>query len=140
MGRETSDPTRPTWTNVPSTSLLNPNPDQPLSGVETITSVVHTTAIANAAYLLDTMHLANIGICPEASAWIALTPIIRKPLRQPRHLIESTKCPVGAPPQFISPSPSAAFISRRAHLSILRPSTVAQRQHRESAAGKKQDL
>ena len=31
-GRETSDPTRPTWTNVPTTSLLNPDPDQALSG------------------------------------------------------------------------------------------------------------
>ena len=31
-GRETSDPTRPTWTNVPTTSLLNPNPDQALGG------------------------------------------------------------------------------------------------------------
>src|SRR5579862_6631227 len=28
VGRETSDPTRPTWTNVPTTPLLNPNPDQ----------------------------------------------------------------------------------------------------------------
>ena len=26
-GKETSDPTRPTWTNVPTTSLLNPDPD-----------------------------------------------------------------------------------------------------------------
>ena len=32
-GKETSDPTRPTWTNVPTTSLLNPNPTQALSGI-----------------------------------------------------------------------------------------------------------
>ncbi len=53
--RETSDPTRPTWTNVPTTSLLNPNPYQALTGTETITSSVHTTAISAAAYVLDTM-------------------------------------------------------------------------------------
>jgi catecholate siderophore receptor len=53
-GRETSDPTRPTWTNVPTTSLLNPNPYQALTGQVAITSVVHTTAYSAAAYLLDT--------------------------------------------------------------------------------------
>jgi catecholate siderophore receptor len=58
-GRETSDPTRPTWTNVPSTSLLNPNPDQPFTGTETITSRVSTTSLTAAAYILDTMHLGS---------------------------------------------------------------------------------
>ena len=44
-GRETSDPTRPTWTNVPTTSLLDPNPDQTrFPARETITSIVHTTS------------------------------------------------------------------------------------------------
>jgi catecholate siderophore receptor len=59
LGRETSDPTRPTWTNVPSTSLLDPNPSQPFSGTSTITSIVHTTAISSAAYALDTIALGN---------------------------------------------------------------------------------
>ena len=54
-GRETSDPTRPTWTNVPTTSLLDPESDQTLSGTETITSMVHTTSLTAAAYVLDTM-------------------------------------------------------------------------------------
>jgi len=54
-GRETSDPVRPTWTNVPSTSLLNPDPNQALTGTATITSNVHTTALTAAAYVLDTM-------------------------------------------------------------------------------------
>ena len=45
-GRETSDPTRPTWTNVPTTSLLNPDPDQALRRErDAITSIVHTTAV-----------------------------------------------------------------------------------------------
>ncbi len=58
-GRETSDPTRPTWTNVPTTSLLNPNPDQTLAGTETITSRVSTTSLTAAAYVLDTMQLGS---------------------------------------------------------------------------------
>ncbi len=58
-GRETSDPTRPTWTNVPTTSLLNPDPEQALSGTETITSRVTTTSLTAAAYALDTMQLGS---------------------------------------------------------------------------------
>jgi catecholate siderophore receptor len=57
--KETSDPTRPTWSNVPSTSLLNPDPYQPFSGTEAITSIVHTTALTAAGYLLDTMQLSK---------------------------------------------------------------------------------
>ena len=59
VGRETSAPTRPTWTNVPSTSLLDPNPDQPFSGTETITSKVNTASITSAAYVLDTMQFGS---------------------------------------------------------------------------------
>jgi len=58
-GRETSDPKRPTWTNVPSTSLLNPNPSDAFGGTSTITSNVQTTAISVAAYVLDTMKLGK---------------------------------------------------------------------------------
>ena len=58
-GRETSDPTRPTWTNVPATGLLNPDPNQAFSGTETITTIVHTTSISAAAYALDTMKLGK---------------------------------------------------------------------------------
>jgi catecholate siderophore receptor len=58
-GRETSDPTRPTWTNVPTTSLLEPDPQQGLSGNLSTTSVVHTTSLTAAAYVLDTVKLAS---------------------------------------------------------------------------------
>jgi catecholate siderophore receptor len=58
-GRETSDPTRPTWTNVPTTSLLDPDPDQALASTQTITSRVTTNSITAAAYVLDTMHLGS---------------------------------------------------------------------------------
>lgn len=57
--RETSDPTRPTWKNVPTTSLLDPDPDQLFTGTETITSAVHTTAYSQAAYLIDTLRFGS---------------------------------------------------------------------------------
>ena len=55
--KETSDPVRPAWTNVPTTSLLDPDPTQVLTGSETIASNVHTTSISAAAYALDTVKL-----------------------------------------------------------------------------------
>jgi catecholate siderophore receptor len=58
-GRETSDPTRPKFTNVPTTSLLEPDPDQTFSGTETISSVVHTTSNTAGAYALDTIQLSS---------------------------------------------------------------------------------
>ena len=57
--RETSDPTRPTYTNVPTTSLLDPDPNQAFAGTATITSIVHTTAVSEAAYALDTIGLGR---------------------------------------------------------------------------------
>jgi catecholate siderophore receptor len=58
-GRETSDPVRPKFTNVPRTRLLDPDPDQPFSGTETISSIVHTTADTLAVYALDTIRLSS---------------------------------------------------------------------------------
>jgi catecholate siderophore receptor len=58
-GRETSDPTRPTWSQVAGTSLLNPDPSDSLGGAETITTRVQTTALSQAAYALDTMSLGR---------------------------------------------------------------------------------
>ena len=58
-GRETSDPARPTWTNVPGTSLLQPDPDQPFAGNATITSRVNTTSLTAAAYALDTVKFGS---------------------------------------------------------------------------------
>jgi catecholate siderophore receptor len=57
--KETSDPVRPKWTNVPTTSLFDPNPYQAFSGTEAISSIVHTTALSAAAYLLDTIQLSK---------------------------------------------------------------------------------
>jgi catecholate siderophore receptor len=68
-GRETSDPARPTWTNVPATSLLDPNPDQEFSGNAAITSRVHTAAITTAAYVLDTMKLGRYWALTGGIRW-----------------------------------------------------------------------
>lgn len=58
-GRETSDPIRTTFTGVPTTSLLNPNPDQPFAGVGAISSNVDTTALSVGAYVIDTVKLGE---------------------------------------------------------------------------------
>jgi catecholate siderophore receptor len=58
-GKETSAPVRPTWTSVPATSLFNPDPYQVFSGSGPITSIVHTTALTAAAYMLDTIQLGK---------------------------------------------------------------------------------
>src|SRR5581483_1639726 len=50
-GRETSDPTRPNYT-APSTSLLDPNPNQSLNPNVTIASSVHDTALSAGAYAI----------------------------------------------------------------------------------------
>ncbi len=58
--RERSTPRRLAYSNVPTTSLLNPNPDQPFSGYTVATSsIVNTTANTIAAYLLDRMSFGN---------------------------------------------------------------------------------
>jgi catecholate siderophore receptor len=57
-GRETSDPTRPNYT-APSTSLLNPNPNQQLNPNPTISSQVNDAAITIGAYAIDTISLGQ---------------------------------------------------------------------------------
>jgi catecholate siderophore receptor len=59
LSRETSDPTRPKYTNVPTTSLLDPDPDQTFAGTATISTQVTTTSLSAAAYVLDTVNLGN---------------------------------------------------------------------------------
>lgn len=57
VGRETSDPTRPGYANVPTTSLLDPDPYQVLSGSVSIRSRVQTTAFSQSVYALDSVKL-----------------------------------------------------------------------------------
>ncbi|MGC2659755.1 MAG: TonB-dependent siderophore receptor [Bryobacteraceae bacterium] len=57
-GRETSDPSRPAFT-APTTSLLNPNPDQQLNPNPTITTRVNDSAVSLGAYAIDTISLGQ---------------------------------------------------------------------------------
>jgi catecholate siderophore receptor len=59
MDREDSDPIRPKYTNVPTTSLLNPDPTQAFSGTAAPSSNVRTRANTVAGYLMDTMKLGR---------------------------------------------------------------------------------
>jgi catecholate siderophore receptor len=57
--RETSSPTRLAWANVPGTSLLNPDENQPFSGTSTVSSDVHAIAISFGAYAVDTVRIGR---------------------------------------------------------------------------------
>lgn len=58
-GRETSDPTRYSWTGVPATGLLTPNEGQEFAGVGAVSSKVRTTADSVAIYAIDTVKLSE---------------------------------------------------------------------------------
>ncbi len=58
-GRETASPVRATWSNVPGTSLLNPDPATPFSGTSVTSSRVNTVAVSGGAYALDTVKLGR---------------------------------------------------------------------------------
>lgn len=57
--RETSSPVRATWSNVPGTSLLNPDPSQPFTGTAVVSSRVKTSAVSGGVYALDTVKLGR---------------------------------------------------------------------------------
>jgi catecholate siderophore receptor len=64
-GQEISNPIRYSYTinginTVPSSSLLNPNTQQPFSGTQYITSIVHTKAESVGVYFVDTVKLGNL--------------------------------------------------------------------------------
>jgi len=57
VGRETSSPIRTTYTGVPTTPLLAPNPDDQFAGVGTTSTNTDASADSVAFYLLDTVKL-----------------------------------------------------------------------------------
>lgn len=64
-GQEISNPIRYSYTinkinTVPSTSLLNPDAQQPFSGTQYITSVVHTKAESVGVYFVDTVKVGHL--------------------------------------------------------------------------------
>ena len=64
-GQEISNPIRYSYTinkinTVPNTTLLDPNENQPFSGTEYITSIVHTKSKSVGVYFIDTMKLGRL--------------------------------------------------------------------------------
>jgi catecholate siderophore receptor len=57
-GRETSDPTRPSYT-APATSLLSPDPSQSLNPNPGIASSVYDSAVSTGVYAIDTAKLGR---------------------------------------------------------------------------------
>jgi catecholate siderophore receptor len=58
-GREISDPVRPKYSNVLTTSLLNPNENDVFTGIATPSSDVHATSNSAAVYFVDTVKFAR---------------------------------------------------------------------------------
>ena len=64
LDREDSDPTRPRFTGVPTTSLLSPDPNQAFAGIGTLNTLVRARSNSAATYVMDT---AKIGSHWEVS-------------------------------------------------------------------------
>ena len=59
LDREDSDPLRPRYTGVPTTSLLAPDNTQAFAGVATINTDVHARSNSASAYVIDTAKLGS---------------------------------------------------------------------------------
>jgi catecholate siderophore receptor len=59
LSRETSQPTRFTYTGVPGTNLVNPNEDQTFAGTPAVRSRVNTAAVSFGIYALDVIKLSE---------------------------------------------------------------------------------
>jgi catecholate siderophore receptor len=64
-GQEISNPIRYSYTinkinTVPSTSLVNPNAQQPFAGTQYVTSIVHTKSESVGVYFVDTVKLGRL--------------------------------------------------------------------------------
>jgi catecholate siderophore receptor len=59
VGRQTSAPNFFAYTNVPSTNLISPNPDDPFTAAISPGRAVSVQALTQAAYAIDTVHLGD---------------------------------------------------------------------------------
>ncbi|MEO8663744.1 MAG: TonB-dependent receptor, partial [Bryobacteraceae bacterium] len=59
LDREDSDPTRPRFTGVPTTSLLAPDDTQLFAGVGKVNTLVHARANSASGYVMDTAKLGS---------------------------------------------------------------------------------
>jgi catecholate siderophore receptor len=58
-GREMSNPTKFTFTGVPTATLLNPNENLPFSGTGVVSSVTHALSDSGGIYFIDTVKLGR---------------------------------------------------------------------------------
>ena len=58
-GRQTSAPSFFTYSNVPSTNLINPNQDDPFTATISLGRAVSVEALTQAGYVIDTVHLGD---------------------------------------------------------------------------------
>ncbi len=140
-GRETSDPARPTWTNVPTTSLLNPDPEQALSGTETITSRVTTTSLTAAAYVLDTMQLGSHWDLTGGIRWDRFATDYTQTLAPAAAFHRVDEMPSWRAAAGVQAGIVRKHLLRCWHVvQSIGGIAVAERVHREPAAGEEQDL
>jgi catecholate siderophore receptor len=59
LGRQTSAPHFFTYSNVPTTNLINPDPDQPFTATILPGRADSVQALTQAAYVIDTVHFGN---------------------------------------------------------------------------------
>ncbi|MBV8834877.1 MAG: TonB-dependent receptor, partial [Acidobacteriaceae bacterium] len=59
VGRQTSAPSFFTYSNVPSTNLIDPNSDQPFTATTSLGRAVVVEALTQAAYVIDTVQLGD---------------------------------------------------------------------------------
>jgi catecholate siderophore receptor len=104
-GKETSDPVRLNFNNaagintVPLTSLLDPDPSQAFSGIETPKSVTHTTTHSFGVYLLDTFELSRQWELSGGIRWDRFDAAYNAV----NYALSSSGALVGTPAQFIQP-------------------------------------
>lgn len=58
-GREMSNPTRYTFTGVPTATLLNPNEDLAFTGTKALNTMTHVAADSAGLFFVDTVHLGR---------------------------------------------------------------------------------
>ena len=58
-GREMSNPTRYTFTGVPTATLLNPNENLEFAGVKALNTITHVAADSAGLFFVDTVHLGR---------------------------------------------------------------------------------
>jgi catecholate siderophore receptor len=77
-GKETSDPTRFSYSGVPTTPLLNPNENEDFSGTPAVATQITTTAYSAGVYLIDILKLGEHWQLMGGTRWDYFDAIYRE--------------------------------------------------------------